>query len=351
MSDARNRLVCALATIALSLCAPDLGARTAAANAPARGTLERFVVGGAGGWDFLTFDPARQRLFIARSDRVQVWSVRTRTVVAEIAGTAGVHGVALAEDLQRGFTSNGRSNTVTVFGLDDLEIKGTVPTGENPDAILYEPSKQRVYAFNGRGSSATVIDASTLAVLATVPLGGKPEVAVADGAGRVFVNIEDTAEIAVLDEASNRVAARWPLESCVAPTGLAIDVASRRLFSVCANHKMMVVDAGDGRLVAEVPIGGEPDGVAFDAGSKRAFSSNGEGTITVVQEVGPERFDAVETISTQARARTLALDPETHRIYLVTASFAPVPASAASGPRPRPAMVKDSFTVLVVTPE
>ena len=320
----------------------------ATAGEPA--SLELFNVGGLGGWDFLTFDPVGRRLFIARGDRVQVWSAQDKKVVAEIAGTEGVHGVALAQGLNRGFTSNGRANTVSVFGLDDLKITKTIDVGVNPDAILYEPAFKRVYAFNGRGRSVSVIDAVGLSVLATVPLGGKPEVAVADGAGHVFVNIKDTAELVVIDQASNRIQARWPLKPCVEPTGLAIDVAQRRLFSVCGNNKMVIVDADSGRLLADPPIGDEPDGVEFDPASGKAFSANGQGTVTVVQEAGARHFDAVATIPTRPRARTIALDPVSHRLYLVTASYGPTPVPSGDGSRPRPPMLKDTFTVLVLTP-
>lgn len=313
--------------------------------------VQRHLIGGPGGWDFVTFDPVRERVFITRGDRVQVWDVNSRAVVAEIAGTAGVHGVALAQDLNRGFTSNGRANTVSVFGLDDLRISATIAiSGQNPDAILYAPAVKRVFAFNGRSKDVTVIDAVSLAVVATIPLGGKPEVAVANAEGRVFVNIEDTAEILVLDPSGTRVEKRWPLKPCEEPTGLALDAARQRLFSVCANHTMVVVDSTSGRLVARLPIGAEPDGVEFDTASGQAFSANGEGTLTVVKEDDAEHFSVVATIVTQPRARTLALDPASHLLYLVTASFDPPPPSTAGQPRPRAPMVKDTFTLLVVDP-
>jgi YVTN family beta-propeller protein len=329
-----------------------------AGPAPAVGALgdgahiERFVIGGAGGWDFLTFDPVGRRLFITRGDRVQVWSAQTQRLVAEIAETSGVHGVALAPDLNRGFTTNGRANTVGVFALDDLRMTNTIEVqGQNPDAILYDPRLKRIYAFNGRSASMTVIDAIGLTVIATVPLGGKPEVAVTDGQGHVFVNIEDTAELVVIEQASDRVQARWPLHPCQEPTGLAIDVAHARLLSVCANHMMVIVDASSGRLVAAVPIGAEPDGVEFDPASGRAFSANGEGTVTVVQETDPEHFTAVATIATQPRARTLALDPRSHRIYLVSAAFGPPTAATSQQPQPRAPMVPDTFSVIVLAPK
>ena len=313
---------------------------------------ERVTIGGAGGWDLIAFDHFRQRLFVSRGDRVQVWNAQSKQLVGEIAGTVGVHGVALAQELERGFTSNGRANTVTVFGLEDLRLVATVTVpGENPDAILYEPKFKRVYAFNGRSHNVTVIDAVNLKVLSSIPLGGKPELAVGDGGGHIFVNIEDTAELAVIDQVANKVQARWSLAPCTNPTGLAIDVAHQRLFSVCDNHKMVIVDAQSGRLVAIVPIGGAPDGAEYDAALGLAFSANGDGTLTLVHESDPEHFTVVADVPTQERARTLALDPLSHRVYLVTASFGPVPAATGEQPRPRPAMVPDSFTVLVMAPK
>lgn len=318
---------------------------------PSAPPVQRHVIGGPGGWDFVTFDSGRQRVFITRGDRVQVWDVKAKAVVSEIAGTGGVHGVALAQELNRGFTSNGRANSVSVFGLDDLRISATIAIpGDNPDAILYVPAVKRVLAFNGRSKDVTVIDAVSLTVLATVPLGGKPEVAVADIEGRVFVNIEDTGEIVALDSSGTVVEKRWPLKPCEGPTGLAIDVAHQRLFAVCANHTMVVVDASSGRVVSRLPIGGEPDGVEFDPLSGRAFSANGDGTLTVVSEEDPEHFSVARTIVTQPRARTLTLDPASHLLYLVTASFGPTPPSTAEQPRPRAPMVKDTFALLVVDP-
>jgi len=341
-----------LALAWVALCLPHQAAWALSPPPPAGGrAVERHVIGGPGGWDFVTFDAVRQRVFITRGDRIQVWDVHAGAVVSEIAGTAGVHGVALAQDLNRGFTSNGRANTVSVFGLDDLRISATIAIpGDNPDAILYAPAVRRVFAFNGRSKDVTVIDAASLKVLATIPLGGKPEVAVADTEGRVFVNIEDTSEIVALDASGTRVETRWPLQPCEEPTGLAIDAAHRRLFAVCANHTMVVVDATTGRVVAKLPIGAEPDGVEFDPSSGRAFSANGDGTVTVVREEDAEHFKVSTTIVTQPRARTVTLDPASHLLYLVTASFAPPPLSTAEQPHPRAPMVKDTFTLLVVNP-
>lgn len=318
---------------------------------PGYAVIDKVKIGGAGGWDFITFDPSSQRLFISRGDRVQVWNARSGRIETEIDGTSGVHGIAIANDLQRGFTSNGRSNTVSVFGLGDLRVTNSIDVqGVNPDAILYEPRFKRVYTFNGRSADATVIDAVGLTVVSKIALGGKPEVAVSDGAGHLFVNLEDTSEIVMIDEATDQVGARWPLSPCVEPTGLAIDAAHKRLFAVCANRTMVVLNATTGRLVAEVPIGRGPDGAGFDPELGLAFSSNGDGTLTVVHEEGPDRYAVVAQIATANRARTMSLDPERHRVFLVSADFGPAPAATASTPKPRPPMVADSFAVLVVAP-
>ena len=319
---------------------------------PTYAVIDRVEIGGTGGWDFITFDATGQRLFISRGDRVQVWNARSKRVEAEIGGTSGVHGIAIANDLQRGFTSNGRTNTVSVFGLDDLKVTDSIDVqGVNPDAILYEPRFKRVYTFNGRSADATVIDAVGLKVLSKIALGGKPEVAVSDGAGHLFVNLEDTSEIVMIDEATNQVRARWPLAPCTEPTGLAIDTVHKRLFSVCANQKMVVLDAATGRLVAEVPIGEGPDSAGFDADLGLAFSSNGDGSLTVVHEDGLDHFSVVANVATAKKARTMSLDPQAHRVFLVSADFGPVPAATTSAPKPRAPMIADSFTVLVVAPK
>jgi YVTN family beta-propeller protein len=312
---------------------------------------QRAALGGAGGWDFISFDSARQRLFISRGDRVQVWSASTGQVTGEIAQTEGVHGIALAPELGRGFTSNGRSNTVTAFALEDLTVLAKVPVpGGNPDAILYEPVFKRVYVFNGRSHDVSILDAMTLRVIRTIPLGGKPEVGVSDDTGTVFVNIEDTSEIVALDPKTNSVSARWSLAPCEEPTGLAIDTAHSRLFSVCANKRMAVVDSRSGRIVAQVPIDAQPDGAAFDPALGIAWSSNGAGTLTMVRSDRLGQYRAVATVATQPKARTLALDPVTHRLYLVSAAFGFAPAPTAKAPHPRAPMLPDSFEVLVVAP-
>jgi DNA-binding beta-propeller fold protein YncE len=277
-----------------------------------------------------------------------VVDVDTRTMVGDIPDTPGVHGIAIATDLGRGFVSNGRAGTATIFDLKTLGKIGEVKTGQNPDAILYDGASGRVFAFNGRSADATAFDAATGAVAGTIPLGGKPEFAVADGKGRIYVNVEDTSEIVSLDSKSLQVKSRWPLKPCEEPSGLAFDAEHRRLFAVCRNQLMAVVDAASGRVVTTLPIGRGVDGAAFDPATGLAFSSNGEGTVTVVHEDSPESFRIVETVRTQAGARTLALDPKTHRVFLSTAQLGPPPAPTPETPRPRPSVVPGSFVLLVL---
>jgi DNA-binding beta-propeller fold protein YncE len=282
---------------------------------------------------------------------VQVIALDGDTLVGDIGDTPGVHGVALVPELGRGFTSNGRDSSVTVFDLKTLAALGTVKVGgRNPDAIIYDATTRRVFTFNGGSASATAIDAASGQVVGSVALGGKPEFAVSDGAGKVYVNIEDKGELVTLDPRALRVIARWPLAPCEGPTGLAIDRAKHRLFSVCGNRQMAVSDPGAKRVVATLPIGAGVDGVAFDQATHLAFSSNGEGTLTVVRQDAPDRYRVAETVPTQRGARTVALDPTTHRIFTATAQFGPPPAPTPDRPRPRPSMLPGSFFVLVLGP-
>jgi YVTN family beta-propeller protein len=329
------------------------GAETAkAAAAPARyRLLGKIPVGGEGGWDYLTLDPAARRLYVSRGTRVVVLDVGSQKTVGEIPGTEGVHGIALAPDLHRGFTSNGRSSTVTIFDTGTLAVIGTVKaTGDNPDAILYEPASRRVFTFNGRGKNATAIDAATGTVAGTVPLDGKPEFAVADGKGRVFVNIEDKNEVTVIDSRSLKVEKSWTMASCEEPSGLAIDREHRRLFAVCHNRSMVVLDTETGRSVATLPIGDGVDAAAYDPGTALAFASNGDGTLTIVKQDGPDAYHVVENATTQRGARTMALDEKTHQVFLATAEFGTAPPATAEQPRPRPPVVPGSFTILVLGP-
>jgi len=311
----------------------------------------KFAIGGAGGWDYVSVDEKRHRLFVSRSDRVQVVDTITGRVVNELAGTAGVHGVVIAEELGLGFTSNGRSNSVTVFDLNTLAVVDTVKvTGANPDAILYEPVSRLVLTFNGGSANATAIDARSRKVIATIALSGKPEFAASDERGRVFVNIEDKNSVAVIDTASLTVAKYWPLADCDEPTGLAIDPARGRLFSVCHNRKMVVIDTKTGEIVGSLPIGASVDGVVFDPAYGTAISSNGDGTATIVGKGRGDRYEVIGNIATQASARTVALDSSSHRLYLPAASFAPAAPPTTEQPRPRPSMIADSFVILVLAP-
>jgi len=310
--------------------------------------LKTLPIGESGGWDYVTLDSSAKRLYVPRSDRVLVLDLDGKSI-GEIKGTEGVHGVALAPGLDRGFTSNGRSNTITIFRLSTLEILGQAKaTGEGPDAILFDPFTNRVFSFNGRGKNATVFDAATGNAVGTIPFGHKPEFATTDGKGRVFVNLEDSAEIAVIDAKQLTVVQRWPLAPIQDPTGLAIDLKHQRLFVVGGNKLMAVVDAGSGKVVATPAIGAGADAAAYDPELGLAFSSNGEGTLTVIRQEGPGRYTVLEQVPTKRGARTMALDEKTHRIYLPTAEFGPAPAPTPESPRPRPAMAPNSFQILVV---
>jgi YVTN family beta-propeller protein len=337
---------------ALFVVAAGGGASGADAPAASYGVVARYALGGSGGWDYLSVDEKRHRLYVSRGDHVQVVDTVSGQLVGDLAGTAGVHGIAIAADLGLGFTSNGRAGSVTVFDLDTLGVVDTVTvTGTNPDAIVYEPFSKRVLTFNGSSANVTAIDAKTRKVVATLAVSGKPEFAVSDEKGRVFVNIEDKNTLAVIDMASFAVAKELPLGGCESPTGLAIDRRRNRLFSVCQNRKMIVVDAASGKVVQELAIGAGVDGAEFDAGLGLAFSSNGEGTLNVVKGDDAGRFSVAETVATQKGARTIALDSTTHRLYLPTASFGPAPAANSTQPNPRAPMVAGSFVILVLAPQ
>jgi DNA-binding beta-propeller fold protein YncE len=309
--------------------------------------IATLLLGGLGGWDYLTLDSATRRLFISRETRVIVLDVDRGKVVGEIPDTLGVHGVALAPELGRGFTSNGRAASVTIFDLKTLNVIGSVKTGEGPDAIVYDPRTRRVLTMNGRSQSATLIDAASGEVAATLALGGKPEFAVADGKGRIFVNLEDQSAELEIDPVAPGIVHRWPLAPCTEPSGLAIDREHRRLFAGCHNRMMAVIDADSGKVIATPAIGAGVDANAFDPEAKLAFSSNGEGTLTIVHEDSPGDFRVIENVETKRGARTMALDEKTHNVYLVTAEFGPTPPPTNESPRPRPPVLADSFVVLV----
>jgi DNA-binding beta-propeller fold protein YncE len=337
-----------LSIVAITGCASLTDAAPANAG---YGVVARYEIGGAGGWDYVSVDEKRHRLYVSRGDHVQVIDTVSGKIAGDLHGTAGVHGIAIAGDLGLGFTSNGRADTVTVFDLDTLAVVDTVKvTGSNPDAILYEPVSKRVLTFNGRTANVTAIDAKTRKVVGTLAVSGKPEFAVSDGRGRVFVNIEDRNAVAAIDMATFTVASQWPLGGCDAPTGLAIDRRRERLFSVCGNRKMIALDTKTGSVLQELPIGAGVDGVEFDAGPGLAFSANGDGTVTVVKSDEAGRYSVAETVATPKRARTIALDSTTHRLYLPTASFGTPPEATAAQPNPRAPMLPDSFVIVVLAP-
>lgn len=308
----------------------------------------RIALNGEGGWDDLIVDSKAQLLYVARATRVAVIDLRSGRGIAEITDTAGVHGVALAPDLNRGYITCGQSNLIKVFDLESRAILASIQAGDGPDAITYDPGTQRVFAFNGRGHSATVIDARTNTVVATLPLAGKPEFSRADERGNVFVNIEDTAELARIDARTATLTGRWPLAHCQDPSGLAIDAVHRRGFSTCGNETLAITDLDIGTAVASLPIGRGVDGAAFDPDSQTIFSSNGEGTLTIVRELTPDRYVTVQTLITQRGARTMTFDPATHRLYLPTAQLTPPAPASAENPHPRPVPVPGTFVVLVV---
>jgi len=313
-----------------------------------------WALGGPGGWDYLALEASGARLFITRSDRVDVVETVSGRLAGSIPNTAGVHGVAFAPALIRGFTSNGRGDSITVFALDTLRVIQEVPvSGKRPDAILYEPRHNLIMTANAASSDLSVIDAQTLQVVATIPLPGKPEFMAADGAGMVYVNIDtDPGKIAAVDAKSLSIKAVWPLRGCDSPTGLAVDPQHHRLFSVCENQVMAVTDSVSGKQAARVVIGRGPDAAAFDASLGMVFSSNGiDGTLTVIHQEAPDDYRVVATVTTQESARTMALDPATHAIFLAAAKLGPPPAATEEQPHPRPSIVPGSFSVLVAQPK
>ena len=315
---------------------------------PGLHVIKTYAVGGEGWWDYIKLDSDSRRLYISRGTHVMVIDADSGKSVGDIADTQGVHGIALAPDLGRGFTSNGREAMVSIFDLATLKTIKKVPVGDNPDAILFDPATKRVFTFNGRSHDSTAIDAATGEVVGKIPLDGKPEFAVTTGAGEIFVNLEDKSEILALDPKNLKIKSIWPLAPCQEPSGLAIDVKNRRLFSGCDNKMMAVVNSDTGKVITTLPIGAGVDANGFDPETGFAFASCGEGVLTIAHEDSPDTFSVVQNVPTQRGARTMALDSKTHQIFLVTAKFGPTPAATAQQPHPRPPMLPDSFVVLVV---
>jgi len=292
-----------------------------AAPAPAGGysVVKKIPIAGTGSWDYLSVDEAAHRLYVSHGTQVEVIDIDSLAVVGNVPKTPGVHGIAIAPEFGRGFVSNGQASTVTIFDLKTLKPIADVPTGQKPDAIIYDPATSRVFAFNGGSNSATAIDAATGKVAGTVDLQGGPEFAAADGNGFVYNNLEDESLVLKINSRELKVEQRWPTAPCSSPSSMAMDRATRRLFIGCRSKVMAVLNADTGKVITTLPIGDHVDATAFDAETKMIFNSNGEGTITVIHEDSPDKYSLVETVRTAPRAKTMALDPKTHRLFLSTA--------------------------------
>ncbi|HEY0785556.1 MAG TPA: YncE family protein [Acidobacteriaceae bacterium] len=309
----------------------------------------RWKVGGEGGWDYLSVDGPAHRLYLTHGPRVEVLDTTTGKVVGSITGLQGSHGVVFDDTGKYGYISDGRANAVVVFDRHTLEKVKSIPAGTNPDGIAFEPVTKTVWTFNGRSNDTTVIDTRTNAVVATIPLPGRPEFPAADGKGMMFANLEDKNAIVRLDANSKKLTATWPLTGCESPSGLAIDRSKGHLFPVCDGGKMAVVDTATGKTLAMPAIGDGPDAAAFDPDHKLAFSSNGgDGTVSVVDASGSD-FKTVQQVPTEKGARTMAFDPSNGKLYVVTAQFGPRPAPTTDNPRPRPAILPNSFMVIVLS--
>ncbi|MBF0492537.1 MAG: YncE family protein [Deltaproteobacteria bacterium] len=308
----------------------------------------RIALEGNQGWDWLILDENANRLYITRGTEVDVMDLATEKIIGTIKNLSGVHGVALVSTLHKGFVSNGKTNTVTSFDLKSYKTLSEIPVGKKPDAILYDSFSKRIFAFNGESHDSTVIDVKKDSVLQTIPLNAKPEFAVSDEKGNIFVNLEDKNSLAVMDAKQMKLIAEWPLTPCESPSGLAIDQKNHRLFSVCENEKMIILNSDTGAFITSVSIGKKPDAAAFEPVTQLAFSPNGEGTLSVVQEKTPDQFEVIANVATQKGARTMALNSKTHSVYLITAKFSdPLPPTATQ-PHPRPSILPGTVEILVM---
>jgi len=280
---------------------------------------KKIPIPGQGSWDYLAVDEGARRLYVSHGTQVDVLDLDSGAIVGKIENTQGVHGIAIAPDLGRGFVSDGQSSTVTIFDLKTLKTIAEVATGKKPDAIIYDPATSRVFAFNGGSNSATVIEAKDGKVAGTIDLGGGPEFAAADGNGYVFNNLEDESLVLKINSRTLKVEQRWPTAPCGSPSSMAIDRDNRRLFLGCRSKVMAVMNADTGQVITTLPIGDHVDATAFDAQTRLIFNSNGEGTVTVIRQDSPDKYSIVETVKTLPRAKTSALDPKTHRLFLSTA--------------------------------
>ncbi|NVO18116.1 MAG: YncE family protein [Bacteroidetes bacterium] len=310
--------------------------------------LHRHHLIGNAGWDYLAIQESTGRLFISHGNQVQVLEPVSGQLLATITGLQGVHGIAFAEKFHKGFITNGKDSTVTVFNLGTFEkIAQVKVSGANPDALLFDPYSDKVFVFNGRSANATVIDAATNNVVSTIPLDGKPEFGVSDGNGNIFLNIEDKSEIAVIAANTYKVIHYWPINPGEEPSGLAIDLQNHRLFSVC-DKMMVILDSDNGKVITSLTIGDRVDGVTFDPELKRAYSSNGEGTLSIIREIDKDHFEVMGNLQTQAGARTITIDKSTHHLFLSTAEYGETPAKTDENPHPRPAILPGTFTVLEI---
>jgi YVTN family beta-propeller protein len=308
--------------------------------------IRRMPVGGDGGWDYLRVDADAHRIYLSRGTHMMVVDEVSGKVVGDIPNTSGIHGMALAADLGKGFTSNGTANTVSVFDLKTLKVTSEIKTtGENPDSIIYDPATKRIFTFNGRSANSTVIDATSGQVVGTVALNGKPEEPAVDNKGNVYVNLEDKSAIVQFDAKTLAVKNTWPIAPCMGPSALAVDNAHRRLFAAC-DKVMGVIDADTGKVVASPLIGGDPDGNGYDPATGLIFASCREGLVSILHQDSPDKYSAVGNITTQFGTRTMAIDLKTHHVFTVTADFKAAAAPTPENPRPRPTQIADSFVIL-----
>src|SRR5580704_682379 len=347
MSNNSTRACATFVFLLLAILTPSLLAAPQTSGGSGYHLVKKVKLGGSGGWDYLEVDPATHRLFISRGTHVIVVDPDQGNVVGDIPDTQGVHGIALADEFAKGFTTNGRTADSTIFDLTSLKVLGNVKTDKDSDAVIYDPLSKRVFTFNGDANTATAIDAASGKVVNTFPLGGGPEFAASDGKGKVFVNLEDKSALVKFDAKTLKIENTWPLTPCESPSGLAIDANHEILIVGCHNKLMAFVDGNTGKVLGTVPIGQGVDANRFDPVNGYAFASCGEGTLTIAHEDSPAKFSLVELIQTQRGARTMALDYATHAVYLVTAEFGSTPAATTENSRPRPAILPDTFTLLI----
>jgi len=346
-----NKNVCVRASLVLLLfslfAASNLPAAPQSAGGSGYHLIKKVKLGGTGGWDYLEVDPATHRLFISRGTHYIVVDPDQGKIIGDIPGSQRAHGIAFANEFNKGFTTDGSNADSTVFDLTSLKVLDKVKTDKDSDAVIYDPFSKRVFTFNGDANTASAIDAASGKVVSTFPLGGGPEFGASDGKGKIFVNLEDKSSLVKFDAKTLKIENTWPLAPCESPSGLAIDAAHEILVVGCHNKLMAFVDGNSGKVLGTVPIGQGVDANRFDPVTGYAFASCGDGTLTIAHEDSPTKFSLVEMIQTQRGARTMALDYATHTVYLITAEFGPAPEATKDNPRPRPAILPDTFTLLI----